>query len=245
LILRRFDVAKTIPASTVVASPPAPAAPPQVIGDDPVNRHASTEAMKLRLQKLDLGDEILAMCMLADGKLAGGSLVACAAILAAAGQFNPAVAVLAQGLSGRGAAWWACRAARLEPPDGPSPKELPALEAAERWVRDPVSAHAHAAHAAAKQAGFGTPAGCAAIAAFMAGDTIAPPHLPPLSPPPNGPGLAAAGAVRLAAARRQPVDPDALARLLTLGQEVAAGSDSWRPADGQEKSNGGTAADGR
>jgi len=239
-------MAKTTPASTVVASPRPPAAPPQVVGDDPVNIHASTEAMKLRLQKLDLGDEILAICLLADGKLAGGSLVACAAILAAAEQINPAVAVLAQGLSGRGAAWWACRAARLEPPDGPSAKELPALEAAERWVRDPVPAHAHAANAAAKQAGFGTPAGCAAMAAFLAGDTIAPPHLPPLAPPANGPGLAAAGAVRLAAARRQPVDPDALARLLTLGQAVAAGSDSWKPADGRANSlSGGTAPNGR
>jgi hypothetical protein len=234
-------MSKTVRSSTVVASPPPPpAAPPQVVGDDPVNRHASTEAMKLRLQKLDLGDEVLAMCMLNDGSLAGGSLVACAAILADAGHFNPAVAVLAQGLSGRGAAWWACRAARLEPPDGPSPKELPALEAAERWVREPVPAHAHAANAAAKLAGFGTPAGCAAMAAFMAGDTIAPPHLPPLAPPSNGPGLAAAGAVRLAAARRQPVDPDALANLLKLGQAVAVGSDSWKPADGQANSSSGS-----
>jgi len=239
-------MAKTVPVAKVATAPPPPAAPPQVVGTDPVNRHASSEAMKLRLQKLDLGDEILALCTLADGKLAGGSLVVCAEILAAAGQFNPAVAVLAQGLSGRGAAWWACRAARLEPPDGPAPKELPALEAAERWVRDPVPAHAHAANAAAKQAGFGTPAGCAAMAAFLAGDTIAPPHLPPLAPPANGPGLAAAGAVRLAAARRQPVDPDALENLLKLGQLVAAGGDSWQLPDGPAKNAiGGTAADGR
>jgi hypothetical protein len=61
-------MAKTIPPSTVVAPPRPPAAPPQVVGDDPVNLHASTEAMKLRLQKLDLGDEILAICLLADGK---------------------------------------------------------------------------------------------------------------------------------------------------------------------------------
>ena len=222
-------MAKTIPSSTLVPLPAAPAAVPMVISDDPVNRGASTEAMKLRLQKLGLSDEVLALCELADGGLAGGSLLACAAVLAAAGKVGPAVGVLAQGLSGRGAAWWACRAARLEPPGGPTPKELPALEAAERWVREPLPAHAHAANAAAKLAGQGTPAGLAAMAAFLAGDTIAPAHLPPLAPPAHGAGMAAAGAVRLAAARRQPIDPDALARLLAVGEAVAAGSDSWRP----------------
>jgi len=229
-------MAKTIPSSTVVALPTPPAAMPTVIGDDPVNRTASTEAMKLRLQKLGLSDEVLALCELADGGLAGGSLVACAAVLAAAGKVSPAVGVLAQGLSGRGAAWWACRAARLEPPGGPSPKELLALEAAERWVREPLSAHAHAANAAAKQAGQATPAGLAAMAAFLAGDTIAPAHLPPLAPPAHAAGMAAAGAVRLAAARRQPIDPDALQRLLAVGHAVAAGSDSWRPVEDPEKS---------
>jgi hypothetical protein len=108
---------------------------------------------------------------------------------------------------------------------------LPALEAAERWVREPLSAHAHAANAAAKLAGQGTPAGLAAMAAFLAGDTIAPAHLPPLAPPAHGAGMAAAGAVRLAAARRQPIDPDALQRLLAVGHAVAAGSDSWRPVE--------------
>ena len=102
-------MAKTIPSSTVVPLPAAPAAVPMVISDDPVNRGASTEAMKLRLQKLGLSDEVLALCELADGGLAGGSLLACAAVLAAAGKVGPAVGVLAQGLSGRGAAWWACR----------------------------------------------------------------------------------------------------------------------------------------
>jgi len=217
--------------ATAASSPAASTAPASGIAsgssDERLNRNASVEAMKLRLQPLELDDEIMALCEPAAGGIAGGSLVACAGMLAGAGHVDPAVAVLSQALTGRAAAWWACRAARLEPPGGPAPKELPALVAAEQWVREPVAANAHAAHAAAKRAGLGTPAGCAAMAAFLAGDSLAPPHLAALAPPPHAAGLAAAGAVRLAAARRPPLDEKALASLFAVGQAVAAGTDSW------------------
>jgi hypothetical protein len=145
-----------------------------------------------------------------------------------AGLAEDAVSVLAQSLSRRGAAWWACRVTRLEAGGGPAPKELRALETAEAWVRQPEQLKAYAAQDAANAAGLACPAGCAALAAFLAGDSLAPSHLDPLPPLPHLAGMAAAGAVKLAAARRAPADPKReLLRLLDAGFAIAAASDTW------------------
>jgi len=138
------------------------------------------------------------------------------------------VSVLAQSLSRRAATWWACRVARLEAGGSPTPKELRTLEAAEAWVKHPEQLRAYAAQDAANVAGLSSPAGCAALAAFLAGESLAPPHLDPLPPLPHLAGMAAAGAVKLAAARRAPAEPNQeLSRLLAAGFAIAAGSDTW------------------
>ena len=182
----------------------------------------------MRLAKLELAEPVVAVVEQPDGTLAGGSLVDSARALVKAGLAEDAVSVLAQSLSRRGAAWWACRVARLEAGGAPAPKELRALEIAEAWVRQPEQLKAYAAQDAANVVGLASPAGCAALAAFLAGESIAPPHLDPLPPLPHLAGMAAAGAVKLAAARRAPADPkQELLKLIDAGFAIASGSDTW------------------
>lgn len=193
-----------------------------------LENYPTQEAARMRLAKLELPEPVVAVVELPDGTLAGGSLVESARALVKAGLAEDAVSVLAQSLSRRGAAWWACRVARLEAGGSPAPQELRALETAEAWVRQPEQLKAYAAQDAANVAGLASPGGCAALAAFLAGDSLAPPHLDPLPPLPHLAGMAAAGAVKLAAARRAPAEPkQELSRLLDAGFAIASGSDTW------------------
>jgi hypothetical protein len=157
-----------------------------------LENYPTQEAARMRLAKLELAEPVVAVVEQPDGTLAGGSLVESARALVKAGLAEDAVSVLAQSLSRRGAAWWACRVARLEAGGAPAPKELRAL------------------------------------AAFLAGESIAPPHLDPLPPLPHLAGMAAAGGVKLAAARRAPAEPkQELLRLINAGFAIASGTDTW------------------
>lgn len=191
--------------------------------------YADETAARLRLEAAGL-----AAALVAAGKdgdmLTDGHLESWAANLRDRGVAAEVVAgVLAQTLTRQAAVWWACRVARCEPGGGITEAELPAVEAAEAWLRSPEQWRAYAAKSAADATGLGTPAGCAALAAFFAGDSIAPSHLDPLAPQPHLAGLAAAAAVEVAATRR-PLDEgtDAWGPLLAIGFTIAAGNDSWQ-----------------
>ena len=193
-----------------------------------LEHYPTQEAARMRLAKLELAEPVVALVELPDGGLAGGSLLESARALVNAGLAEDAVSVLAQCLTRRAAAWWACRVTRLEIGGGPAPKELRAIETAEAWVRKPEQLKAYSAQDAANAAGLASPAGCAALAAFLAGESLAPPHLDPLPPLPHLAGMAAAGAVKLGAVRRAPADPkQELLRLLDVGFAIAAASDTW------------------
>jgi len=193
-----------------------------------LEQYPTQEAARIRLAKLELAEPVVAVVEQADGTLAGGSLLESARALVKAGLTEDAVSVLAQSLSRRGAAWWACRVARLEAGGSPTTKELRALKAAEAWVRQPEQLKAYAAQDASNVAGLANPSGCAALAAFLAGESIAPPHLDPLPPLPHLAGMAAAGAVKLAAARRAPAEPkQELLRMIDTGFAIASGTDTW------------------
>ncbi len=193
-----------------------------------LEQYPTQEAARMRLAKLELAEPVVAVVEQPDGTLAGGSLVESARALVKAGLAEDAVSLLAQALTRRAAAWWACRVTRLEAGGSVTPKELRAIEAAEAWVRQPEQLKAYAAQDAANVAGLASPAGCAALAAFLAGDSLAPPHLDPLPPLPHLAGMAAAGAVKLAAARRAPAEPSQeLLRMIDAGFAIAAGTDTW------------------
>lgn len=187
------------------------------------------EAIRRRLADVALNDAARAMIDGPNGLVATGDLVAVSRRLASDGMPREAAAILAQALTRPAAVWWACRAARWEPGGGPTARELPAVEAAEAWLRDRQQWRAYAANDAAKSAGLASPGGCAALAAFLAGESMAPSHLEPLPPLPHLSGLAVAAGMELAATRRpQEIAADAAWRaLLERGWSIAAGEDVW------------------
>lgn len=187
------------------------------------------EASRSRLAKLALEDEALSFLKTAEDELPGGSVLETARMMTESGLLNDACSVLAQALTRRGAVWWACCAAKGEPGGGPTDHEMPALVCAEAWVTAPEQKKAYAAEASSTEIGLACPAGCAALAAFLAGESIAPPHLDPLPPEPHFAGLAVTGAIHLAAERREPTESSAhLKKLLELGFSIASGENIWK-----------------
>lgn len=200
------------------------------MADAPFETYPDVAAARARLAAAELGPEAAAALASDETLLHDGSLVPAARRLVEQGLSEDAAKVLGQALTRRAAAWWGCRIAREEP-DGPAPKELPALEAAESWIRTPEQWRAYAAQTSSEEAGLTSPSGCAALAAFLAGEAISPPNVPVVAPPAHGPGIVAAAAAVLAAERRRPAEAEArLAAMLDLGFAIAAGADSWNDA---------------
>ena len=136
-------------------------------------------------------------------------------------QFPVAVQVRAHALPIRDAVWWACLCAK-------SVGASPALAAAERWVVAQSDETRRAAFVAAEAAGVGSPAGCAALAAFLSGGSLAPVGLAEVPPPENAAANAAGGAVTLAAVIKEPEKAaERFRKFLALAQDVAAGTNRW------------------
>ncbi len=141
--------------------------------------------------------------------------------LAERGEFAAALRVAAHALPAREAVWWACQCAKTV---GPSP----ALQAAERWVVAPSDETRRAALPAAEAAGVGTPAGCAALAAFLSGGSLGPPDVAEVLPPAGAAAQAAGGAASLAAVIKEPEKAaERFKKFLALANDVAAGTNRW------------------
>jgi hypothetical protein len=138
-----------------------------------------------------------------------------------------AVRFLAHALPRRECVWWAWVCARKTAGDAPPPPIKNALDATERWIVQPIEDHRRAALVFGEAADFGTPAGCAALAAFMSGGSLAPPEAPVVPPGEFMTAKAASGSVTLAAV----IDPDLTEQrfreYLTLGLEVADRTKLW------------------
>ena len=148
--------------------------------------------------------------------------------LASAGHFGDAAGFLAAALPRRQAVWWACRCVREAPGGPPSGDAELALQAAETWTVSPGDVNRRKAMVAAEKVGFGQPAGCAALAAFLSGGSLAPPSLKEVPPPEQACARAVAGSVLLAA-RADPLKLAATGRtFLDLGLAVARGEDRWK-----------------
>jgi hypothetical protein len=140
-----------------------------------------------------------------------------------------AIRLLAAALPKREAVWWACLCARQAHGANPPAKIATAIAAAEKWVASPSEEARRAAESAAEAAEVSTPAGCAAMAAFWSGGSLAPPHVPVVPPGEQLTGHGVAGAVLLAAVLTQPEKAAEKHRaFLALGSEVANGTNRWK-----------------
>lgn len=175
---------------------------------------------------LTLGPE--AAALLADGQ-APRALGAYLDALAAAGHFPDAEVVLAHCLPKREAVWWASQCVRAAAGPQPPPAVEAAIQAAEAWAAAPGDRNRRRAYPAAEAAGFGHPAGCVALAAFLSGGSLAPPDLPAVPPADHLTGDTAAAAVQLAAVLSDPARaPERHRAFLKLGLDVARGKNRWK-----------------
>jgi hypothetical protein len=144
-------------------------------------------------------------------------------------QVEQAIKVLAHALPKRAAVWWLCQCAKKTMPATAKPEVKAALAAAEKWVSDPSDENRRAAFPAAEKADLGTPAGCAALGAFLSGGSLAPPNVTEVVPPAEHlTAKTVAGGLTLAAVMTEPAKaPERYAQFLALGLEVDAGKNRW------------------
>jgi hypothetical protein len=106
-----------------------------------------------------------------------------------------AVQVLARMMPARDSVWWASQcAADCSEPNVRS-QETTALHAAEKWVTEMTEESRYAAFDAAQKARLGSPANCVAMAAFVAGPSLAPRGANPVPPDPDLAAQMVAGTV--------------------------------------------------
>jgi hypothetical protein len=172
----------------------------------------------------ELGEEALAL--LGDGEQPRAFVEA----LAAAGQQALAVRFLAYALDRRPAVWWAWVCARRAHGDAPPPAIQAALDATKAWIADPSDTNRRTAMTLAEAADFSTPAGCAGLAVFFCGDSLAPPGVDPVPPGEYMAARAIAGCVVLAAVADPPEKaPERYEEFLRQGFEVAEKTALWTP----------------
>jgi len=144
-------------------------------------------------------------------------------------QYAEAIRFLAHALRKPEAVWWACACAREAAGPSPAPPASAALQAAEKWVSTQADESRRAAFAAAEKAGLTTPAGCAALAAFLSGGSLAPPTVPAVPPAEGACAQAVAGAVVLSTVSRDlPNVQEGYRLALAKGIEVGNGTNRWR-----------------
>jgi hypothetical protein len=147
--------------------------------------------------------------------------------------FPDAVRFMAHALPKREGVWWAWICAKRAAGDNPPPKIKMALEATERWISQPTEENRRAAMAAAETAEFGTPAGCAGLAAFFSGGSLAPPDAPPVPPGEYLTARAVSGAVIFAAVATEPEKaPDKFKSFVAQAVDVTRRIQRWPPKQG-------------
>jgi hypothetical protein len=149
-------------------------------------------------------------------------------LLIAKHHYPDATRFLAHLLPKREAVWWAALCARSAAGAQPPAPITAALQAAEKWVREPNEDNRRAALPAAEAATFGTPAGCTAVAAFWTGGSLGPPQVPVIPPGESFTAHGVAGAIMLAAVTTEPEKaPEKYRHFLAWGINVADGAKRW------------------
>ncbi len=152
--------------------------------------------------------------------------------LMGAAKYGDAARYLAFALPKREAVWWACRCARMAPnaprPGASTPEAL-AIQAAEAWVNDPTEENRRECGKAG-EAAVGTPAGCASLAAFWSGGSLAPKGVPEVPPGPDLTARGVAAAVMVSGVIASPEKaPERYAAFRDIALAIAEGKDHWQP----------------
>jgi hypothetical protein len=144
--------------------------------------------------------------------------------------YADAVRFLAHALPKREAVWWGWVCARRSAGESPPAKIKAALNATEKWIAQPNEENRRAAMAAARTAEFGTAAGCAGLAAFFSGGSLAPPEAPAVPPGEYLTAKAVSGAVIFAAVSAEPEKaPEKFQTFVAQGVDVTNRIKLWEP----------------
>ena len=176
----------------------------------------------------ELGDEALQLLRSDDVRGGPREFIS---ILSKREMFPEAIRFLAFSLPKRECVWWAWVCARKASGAQPAPPVRVALEATERWIVQPTDEHRRAAMESAQAADVGTPAGCAALAAFFTGGSIAPPNVQTVPPGEFMTAKAVTGSIMLSAVINEPQRAaEKFREFLALGLEVAERITLWPTA---------------
>ena len=196
------------------------------------------------LQKVSvaLASDILARCTPTDdGKklaIAGMTPARFVEVAIAAGQWTDAIRFLACALPIREAVWWAGLAVRDSLAGETAPQETAVLEAVEAWVYKPADANRRSVFDKGEAAGFTTPAGYVALAAFWSGGSLAPAGMPEVLPDPALAPNAVAAAVLISAVVKSAQGAEArYLKSVSRAINIANGGDG-RQVDGAGASRG-------
>ena len=149
-------------------------------------------------------------------------------VLLEGGQFPDAVRFVAHALPKREAVWWAWFCARRASGANPPVPIQASLSATEKWITQPNEENRRGAMKAAESAQLGTPAGCAGLAAFFSGGSLAPPEAQAVPPGEFMTAKAVAGAVMMAAVVTEPEKaPEKYRTFIAQGVEVAHKISLW------------------
>ena len=147
--------------------------------------------------------------------------------LLTAGKGEDVVRFLAYVLPKREAIWWVWVCARKSAGAAPNSETKTVLDAVERWIVQPTDTHRRTAFAMAEMTDIGTPAGCAAVALFFAGGSIAPPDVAEVLPPSGMTEKAVVNGIALAVAADPDHMPERWADFARMGMEVADRIKLW------------------
>jgi hypothetical protein len=148
-------------------------------------------------------------------------------------QYLDAVRFLAFALPKREAVWWAWVTARRTAGEDPPEEIQSVLDATEAWIKEPTDQNRRVAMEKAEAAEFTTAAGCAGLAAFLSGDSLAPPELDPVPPGEYMAANAIAGSILLAAVFEEPEKAnEKFQGFVEQGMVVAEKIQLWTPPEG-------------
>lgn len=146
--------------------------------------------------------------------------------------FADAVKFLAHLLPRREAVWWAWMCAKKGLGKAPVREEHAALAATEKWIAEPTDDNRRATLEAANAATLESPAGCAALGAFLAGGSLAPAGMAEVPPPRYAAAKAVFGSLVFSAVTVEPEKaPEKFRKFLDYGLELADRIELWDSLD--------------